>query len=658
MIYKANNDTTALFAIRPKHPTRKAADRILGINGVDGYSEPGHVVKADSDLEYAETAVNVEDYMMDVVEIKSPRQALAVMDTSDVAIMHEGKVYPIDETNVNEQFDLVVAGNAPTVDEDEKFGTYKLEHFVKDPIAGGEEEEADVLGKKLNVIQRGVVIKNKIMTGELLKVAEYTGFNGSDKSEQNGYYLVFWVDKDAATTAGYSEIKFFVVGGKNTDGVEPDQGMNVIFLGDTEEDVYKKTLGMKAKLTIQVDDETTVEDTVEIAFENKLVPVDMEEQLTVNPTNGVMANNPIVDEANKRVYLNGVEGTVRVNSNGKGAEIVANGKVLMSGYMTGWTLFGGGPAGTHIAKSRINVDTVQVGGLNVFGGGEGSYDQSEDQTLSADVDETVIVIRGNCKLNNVFGGGAGRAVVKKSTVVVDKGSYQSICGGGMAYVDANHNIEGEYAVHPENSPNRVMDANVIIHNAVMNMNALVYGGGSGYACTDKSNVVINNITATSAWVTGGGSNGYIGEANVTINNAHSLKVASNINRGWSKKATLTINGGTITNVYAGADEEDTKTSQMEFHGCQEKLTVIINGGTITNLLPGYNYTAIEANDPKVEVFVSKNAEVVNLETAKAKFGTSITVEGAAEVPGTDEEEKVEPDTDSSDEGTDVSEPVD
>ena len=631
MIYKANNDTKAFFAVKAKHPTRKAADKILGINGVDGYSEPGCTVKASPDLAVEDATVNLDEYLVDIVEIKSPRQALAVMDTSYVAIMHEDKFYPVDETNVDEQFALVVAEEAPTIEEDAKFGTYKLEHFVKDPIAGGEAEDADVLGKKLNVIQDGVEIANGVMTGKLLKVLEYTGFNGADVNEQNGYYLVFWIDKTAAEAAGYSDIKFFVVGGKNTDGVTPDQGMNIIFLGSNKEDVYKKTLGLKAHLTIQVDDDTTVEDDVEIALENKLTPVDMEEQLTINPNNGVVEPAaPIVDEANKKVYLNGITGYVQPNSNGKGAEIVADGKVLTSGNLTGWTLFGGGKPGTHFPKSRIYVETIQVGGLNVIGGGEGSYDQSEDPTLSADVDDTAIIIHGNSRLNNVVGGGCGRSVVKKSKIVVEKGSYQSISGGGMAYVDESHNVQGDYAVHPENSPNRVMDATVIINNAVMNMNSLVYGGGaSGYTCTDKATVIINNINNPGGWCTAGGSNGYVGEASITVNNTRGLKVLSNINRGWCKKATLTLNGGTVTSVYAGADEEDTSTASMANHGCEE-LKVVINGGTVTNLLPGYNYTAIRADDPKVSVFVSKNATVTNIEDTKTAFGTSITVEEAAE----------------------------
>ena len=131
MIYKANNDTKAFFAVKAKHPTRKAADKILGINGVDGYSEPGCTVKASPDLAIEDATVNLDEYLVDIIEIKSPRQALAVMDTSYVAIMHEDKFYPVDETNVDEQFALVVAEEAPTVEEDAEFLVRSLTLFRK-----------------------------------------------------------------------------------------------------------------------------------------------------------------------------------------------------------------------------------------------------------------------------------------------------------------------------------------------------------------------------------------------------------------------------------------------------------------------------------------------------------------------------------------------
>lgn len=595
------------FAVKPKHPLRKAIDDVL-------YPH--------------------KDFL-DIIECGAGAQALTWLKNSHVAIMDDaGKYYPVDEDNILEQFDLVAAGEAPTVEEDAEFGIPKLTAYVTDPITGGETVESDVLGVQLGHIQDGVEVYNGITTGVLYKVTNYTGFNSADVNEQNGYYLVFFNKVADAEAVGYTDQKFFVVGGTGNK-VTPDEGMNIIFLGATPEDAYKKKLGMTATLTTKTtaEDGTEVTNTEEVTvvFENRLRCVDLEEGLLpANPLAEAVAE-PIVDTANKKIYLNGVEGSVRANSNGKGAEIVANGKVLTSGYLTGWTLFGGGKPGTHFPSSRINVTDIQVGGLNVVGGGEGSYDQSEDPTLSADVDETVVVVNGNCRLNNVIGGGYGRSTVKKSSVVINGGTYQTLSGGGIGYIDAEHNVNSGSNVNPENSPCVVEDANLVINNATLNTNGLVYGAGSsGYTCTKTSHTTINNISATNGWCIGGSSNGYVGNAFITVNDTKNIKVLGNINRGWSENATLTVNGGTIASVYAGADEEDTETSAMEKHGCQGKLKVVINGGTITSLLPGYNYSAIQANDPKVEVFVGKNATVTNIDAAKTAFGTSITVEEAEE----------------------------
>lgn len=629
MIYKANSDTKAFFAVKAKHPTRKAADKILGINGVDGYSEPGCTVKASPDLAVEDATVNLDEYLVDIVEIKSPRQALAVMDTSYVAIMHEDKFYPVDETNVDEQFALVVAEEAPTVEEDAKFGTYKLEHFVKDPIAGGEAEDADVLGKKLNVIQEGVEIANGVMTGKLLKVLEYTGFNGSDVNEQNGYYLVFWIDKTAAEAAGYSDIKFFVVGGKNTDGVTPDQGMNIIFLGANKEDVYKKTLGLKAHLTIQVDDDTTVEDDVEIALENKLTPVDMEEQLTINPNNGVVEPvAPIVDEANKIVFLNGNEGSIKPAEDGSGAQIIVNGKVIYTGSLEGFNVYGGGKAGTHFAKSRITVNNVNGGDWSISGGGLGSFDGSEDPTLSADVDEAVVVVDGDDTVIKAIGGGSdGIGTVKDAYVTINGGTITGLNGGGFASTSAG-SLGGDAAIHPENSGNKVETAHLTINGGSI---PTVFGGGQGYACVEKAIIKINNFVSSSGIVISAGSNGYTGETDLTIDGADTnIGTVVSYNRGWAKKTSITINNGTINEVYAGVNGADDGSSSMEKHGIQESINITINGGTVTSIVAGDNPEAIQPNDPKVHVYVAEKATVTNIEAAKSAFGTSITVEEAAE----------------------------
>ena len=189
MSYKITTaDTKANFAIKAKYPTRKAAERIL---------------KEDKDSVFIDQVISCTD-----------RQVRSWLNTAQVAIMDEaGNFYPVDSKNVTEQFDLVVAGETPTVTANAGFGVLKIEQYIKDPIAAGQEATVDVLGKPLNVIQNEVSIQNGVITGTLYKVTDYTGFNGKDVNEQNGYYLVFYADiSKMPDNTTYSDIKFFVVG--------------------------------------------------------------------------------------------------------------------------------------------------------------------------------------------------------------------------------------------------------------------------------------------------------------------------------------------------------------------------------------------------------------------------------------------------------------
>lgn len=607
---------SVMIALYPKYPTRHVVDKAL-VGGPENKEQL--VTGANFDL---------NDKFVDFFECFSDVQLRAVMETSIVAIYDETskKYYQLNEENCTEQWNLAVAGETPTVEAKDSFGVRKLDAFCSTPYDDTTTAETDILGKKLGDIELDDVdVYANVMRGTILHVTGFTGFNSAVEKEQSGYYFVFKFDKTAAEEQGYSNIKFMVVGGSGKEvDVDATDNLNIVWLGSTPEEVYRKTLALKAHYTETVEEGVPFETDVLVSYDNKLQCVDYEQALTDTSLSDVNPNRPLVE--GKKIYLNGNPGIIRPSVSGKGADVVVDDKVIATGYLTGYTIYGGGPAGTHVESSRVTVDGVQIGGVNVFGGGEGSYDQSEDPTLVADVDNAVVIVNGNSRLNNVFGGGSGKGTVKKATVVINGGTFSSILGGGMAYVDNEHNIEEGASVNPENSANRVENAVVIINNASMNVNGLVYGGCQGYGCVENTDVTVNNIDGTKAWVIGGGSNGYVGNAKITINNAKAINSVCNINRGWAKSAKMVINGGTITNVYAGADEEDNKTSAMEHHGCQGTLEVEINGGTITTLAPGYNYTAINADDPKVKVHVAKGATVTNLETAKTSFGTSLTVE--------------------------------
>ena len=127
------------IAIKPKYPTRKATDKVLFNDG----------------------------NFVDCIDEHSTRQLLSLLDTAHVALITEdGKYYPVDKDNYEEQYKLADAGETPTVEADEKFGVKKMEEFITAPT-----DNADAA--KI----QNCTIYNGIIAGQLLKVTNYLSFN-------------------------------------------------------------------------------------------------------------------------------------------------------------------------------------------------------------------------------------------------------------------------------------------------------------------------------------------------------------------------------------------------------------------------------------------------------------------------------------------------
>ena len=195
------------IAVKPKYPTRKAVDRVLTKNA---------------------------DNFVDIAEANVARQVIAILDTAFVAIVKDDKYYPVDETNVYEQYDLIAAGEEPTVEADINFGVKKLEYFFSIP----EEEDAENLDK----VQDKVQIYNAILSGKLVKIEDYTVL-GIDAIDKNGYWFAIKFDKSGATNEGYTEVKMYGEEEELADGV------NYIYMGKSQEDVASKVLSVSAEYT-------------------------------------------------------------------------------------------------------------------------------------------------------------------------------------------------------------------------------------------------------------------------------------------------------------------------------------------------------------------------------------------------------------------------
>ena len=188
---------SVILAIKPKYPTRKAIDKVL---------------------------VKDKDFV-DLVEIPNLKQAQALFKTSYVAIVSEDKYYPVTAENVAEQYDLVNAGEAPSVDVDAKFGIKKLNNFFSSDV---------------------VEYYNGILSGNV----EY-GVDGK-------YTFTLNFDTAGAEAEGYSDIKI--------NGVDVAETNTLSFR--TADDLRSAILVISATLT--VDEEVS---NVEESLDNKLSPV-------------------------------------------------------------------------------------------------------------------------------------------------------------------------------------------------------------------------------------------------------------------------------------------------------------------------------------------------------------------------------------------------
>lgn len=250
-------------AIKPKYPTRKAYDKVIFDEG----------------------------NMLTIIEVSTPRQLIALMDTSHVALIHENKYYPIDENNCYSEFDAVNNGSTPTVEEDAKFGIKKLQTFVSNPT-----EDITVASQ----IQSEFDATNSIFRGTLLKVTKPINKTINKK----GYWFVFNFDLTSATSEGYSNIAMYIGNIKQ----EIVEGANYVFAGVDEVSVYSNWFTINADLTVEGNPDTII---VAEAFDNRMnVKISIASD-DVDPiyVNGVPCDT--MKEALDKINLTG--GTIKIS---------------------------------------------------------------------------------------------------------------------------------------------------------------------------------------------------------------------------------------------------------------------------------------------------------------------------------------------------------
>src|SRR5699024_1329187 len=109
----------------------------------------------------------------------------------------------------------------------------------------------------------------------------------------------------------------------------------------------------------------------------------------------------------------------------------------------------------------------------------------------------------------------------------------------------------------------------------------VMGGGQGYAKVNYAEITVSG-NATIIELIAGGSNGATDPtATITINSGTIANVFS-VNRGSLKDPSITVNGGTITNLYVGASQNSSDTTGK----VTGTATLKVTDGNITNIYLG------------------------------------------------------------------------
>ena len=250
--------------------------------------------------------------------------------------------------------------------------------------------------------------------------------------------------------------------------------------------------------------------------------------------------------------------------------------------------------GANQANITGNINLLMSGGRigNLFGGNNYSGDISGSITVTVNWD-------GSCSnnyLGNVFGGGnlatfGTEQSPKAPTVSILNGTVSgNVYGGGKGnLVDgANRGKAGKVT----GDPTVIIGDDVNVHTAIVEGD--VYGGGDAADVAGVPVVTVNDCNSEVGNVYGGGNAADINGATVTINGGtigdvfgggHGDKDASNPSKYADVKGNVTLNiyGGTISRVFAGSNSkgEITGTSSLTVDKsgtCDMKIGEVYGGG--------------------------------------------------------------------------------
>lgn len=254
----------------------------------------------------------------------------------------------------------------------------------------------------------------------------------------------------------------------------------------------------------------------------------------------VFAKAPEYVEAENSVYANGTPITIEERTDG------------VEGALIKWE---GGEVAVPVA-------------VDVFAGSH-----------NGDVEEGSITMNGG-KVTGIYGGGFHQGITKKTKIVINNGTVTTVMGGGMHSGITSCPDYKETTL--EDSKNRdtavvvVDEAEIIINGGTIEDS--VWGGGQSYVYTGVVNITIN--AGIIYYVTAGGSNGYTKDATITVNGGE-IDVLQGINRGEMDTITTIIQGGKVNTLYAGGEPDSSVNGVVN-----SKITLRVIDGEVTTMGTG------------------------------------------------------------------------
>lgn len=207
-------------------------------------------------------------------------------------------------------------------------------------------------------------------------------------------------------------------------------------------------------------------------------------------------------------------------------------------------------------------------GLNtaIIGGTHGTNCHSSSIVVNSG---TVGVVHGGCYKDGDVG---------DATIVINRGKFTAVYGGGMPLTSVTDRA------------NHVGHSHIVVNNTDEKFD--VFGGGYSYASVGSADVEINGGTV--AYVTAGGANGVVGNGKITVNGGNA-DVVQSVNRGIVGAIHLTVNDGVVAAVYAGVEPDD-GDEMTTATGTFGHVIVELYGGSVQKLTAGAN-NSVKDFDP-------------------------------------------------------------